>query len=187
MMTAPSNPPITQWLKRWSDDPNAREHVVTVLYDELRVLAAREFGRASGQTLQPTALLNEAMIKLLGPAAGSFENRGHFFSAAARAMRQVLVDQARRRHSDKRGSGVRSLPLDCALDVAMPSAEDLLALDAALRDLEKLDPRAARIIELRYFAGLTLEDSAALLDCHPSTVSAEWMHARAWLHARLGA
>lgn len=176
---------VTDLLERWGEDAGARDQAVATLYRELRGLASREFARSDSHTLQTTALLNEAMLKLIGPATGGFENRGHFFAAAAKAMRQVLVDRARHHSADKRGGGQRALPLEHALEVALPPADELLALDAALRKLEALDPAAVQIVELRYFAGLTLDETAAAVRLHPSTVSAEWMHARAWLRREL--
>ena len=176
---------ITGMLARWGSSPQAREDAVRMLYGELRQLAGRIYSGSGAATLQPTALINEAMLKMLGDAAASFEDRGHFFGAAARAMRQVLVDHARRKFSGKRGDGVSTLSLDVALSVAVPPPDELIALDALLNELEALDPGAARVVELRYFAGLTLAETAAALGVHPSTVSAEWAHARAWLKRAL--
>ena len=137
-----------------------------------------------GSTLQPTALVNEAFLRLLGNQAG-FADRRHFFGAAARAMRQVLVDRLRHHAADKRDGGRRPLALDQALDVAAADNLELLQLDQCLRQLDALDPRAARIVELRYFAGLTLQQTAEVLDLHTATVSADWAHARAWLQRQL--
>jgi RNA polymerase sigma factor (TIGR02999 family) len=176
---------ITTMLSRWGNSPQAREDAVRLLYGELRQLAGRIFSGSNAATLQPTALINEAMLKLLGDSVASFDDRAHFFGAAARAMRQVLVDHARRKQSGKRGDGVAPLSLEVALDIAVPPPDDLIALDAVLNELEALDPGAARIVELRYFAGLTLAETAEALDVHPSTVSAEWVHARAWLRRAL--
>lgn len=178
---------ITAMLGRWGSSPQARDDAVRMLYGELRQLAGRIYSGSGAATLQPTALINEAMLKLLGDAAASFDDRGHFFGAAARAMRQVLVDHARRKFAGKRGDGLSQLSLDVALNVAVPPPDELIALDALLNELEALDPQAARVVELRYFAGLTLAETAAALGVHPSTVSAEWVHARAWLKRGLEA
>ncbi|MEO6064748.1 MAG: ECF-type sigma factor [Lysobacterales bacterium] len=185
MTTADANE-ITGLLARWPDDSQARDRAVSLLFNELRQLARREFSGQIGNTLQPTALINEAMLKMLGGAPAGFESRRHFFGAAARAMRQVLVDRARRKATDKRNAGERPLSLDEALDVAVPAADDLIALDEALRKLEQHDERAARLVELRYFAGMTLDETAQVLELHPATVSSEWAHARAWLRHALG-
>lgn len=179
---------LTNWLAAWhAGDRAAGERVCARVYAELRGMAAGLLGPgANDRTLQPTALVNEAMIKLIG-ADADFANRAHFFGAAARAMRQVLVDAARARNADKRGNGMRPEALDVACDVAIADSGDLLALDDALTRLEALDPQAARIVELRYFAGLSIEASAETLGLHPSTAYREWQHARAWLRQRLSA
>lgn len=179
---------ISGLLARWGESAKARDDAVRILYSELRRVAGGVYASSGPghETLQPTALINEAMLKLLGGANAAFDDRRHFFGAAARAMRQVLVDRARHRLASKRGDGVRPLPLDSALDVALPAPDELLALDDALSKLEALDPQAARIVELRYFGGLTLEQTADALGIHASTVSAEWAHARAWLAQAIG-
>lgn len=177
---------LTGWLAAWhAGDRAAGERVCSRVYAELRSMAAGLLGPgAAGGTLQPTALVNEALLKLLG-ADADFHSRAHFFGAAARAMRQVLVDAARARQADKRGSGLRAEPLDVALDVAVADSSELLALDQALSQLEALDAQAARIVELRYFAGLSIEETALALELHASSVFREWQHARAWLKGRL--
>lgn len=176
---------LTGWLAAWqAGDRAAGERVCARVYAELRGMAAGLLGPAGAATLQPTALVHEALLKLLGNHA-DFHSRAHFFGAAARAMRQVLVDAARARHADKRGNGQRAEPLEVALDVAIADSSELLALDDALSQLEVLDPQAARIVELRYFAGLSIEQAAAALGLHPSSAYREWQHARAWLRRRL--
>lgn len=177
---------LTQWLAAWhAGDRAAGERVCARVYAELRGMAAGLLGPgAAARTLQPTALVNEALIKLLG-ADVDFDSRAHFFGAAARAMRQVLVDAARAQQADKRGGGVAAEPLDVALDVAVADSSELLALDDALSRLEALDPQAARIVELRYFGGLSIEQTAMALGLHPSSAYREWQHARAWLRRRL--
>jgi len=177
---------VTGLLERWGEDGQAREKLAETLYAELRSLARGMLSGSGEQTLQPTALVNEAFLRLLGGRTDSFEGRRHFFGAAARAMRQVLVDRARRRHSDKRGSGVRPLSLDHALGIPVADDGELLALDDALKKLESVDARAARVVELRFFGGLTLDQTAEVVGIHPSTVSSEWTHARAWLRRQMG-
>lgn len=183
----PSAAEVTQLLARWGDSEAAREQLLGLVYAELRRLAASVMsGGASTPTLQPTAVVHEAMIKLLG-SSPSFDNRRHFFATAASAMRQVLVDHFRRKQADKRGGGAIHISLDLADSMPVKEADDLIALDEALSQLERLDPQAARIVELRYFAGLSLEETAQALDVHPSTVGREWAHARAWLRRALDA
>lgn len=190
MGVAASDPgELTQLLTRWAQgDAQSGEHAVALVYHELKRLAGGLLsGGAGGVTLQATALVNEALVKLLGAAARDFDNRAHFFGAAGRAMRQVLVDRARRRLSEKRGGGEAPLPLEHAHDVSTGDQIDLLQLDGALRQLETLDPLQVRIVELRYFAGLSIEETAAVLALHPSAVNREWVMARAWLKCELSA
>lgn len=140
---------VTGLLARWGNDADARERLVAMLYAELRRLARGLLNGGEEQTLQPTALVNEAFLKLLGTESDGFDNRRHFFGAAACAMRQVLVDRARRRQSEKRGSGVRPVSLDNALGIPVADDGELLTLNDALCRLEALDPQAARVVELR--------------------------------------
>lgn len=178
---------LTQLLARWAaGDAQSGEHAIALVYNELKRLAGGLLsGGAGGVTLQPTALVNEALLKLLGAAAQDFANRAHFFGAAGRAMRQVLVDRARRRLSEKRGSGAVPLALEFAPEISTGGQIDLLELDSALRQLEALDPQQVRIVELRYFVGLSIEETAAVLNLHPSAVNREWAMARAWLKCAL--
>ena len=188
MGAAASDPgELTQLLACWAQgDAQSGERAVTLVYHELKRLAGGMLsGGAGGVTLQPTALVNEAMLKLLGAGALEFDNRAHFFGAAGRAMRQVLVDRARRRSSEKRGSGQTPLTLEQAEGVAVGEQVDLLYLDAALRELETLDPQQVRIVELRYFVGLSIHETAAVLGMHPSAINREWTMARAWLKCAL--
>jgi RNA polymerase sigma factor (TIGR02999 family) len=180
---------LTRLLALWAEgDAHSGEQAIELVYHELKRLAGSLLsGGAGGVTLQPTALVNEALIKLLGSAARDFDNRAHFFGAAGRAMRQVLVDRARRRASEKRGSGETPVALDHAADLSTGGDPDLLALDDALRRLEALDPQQVRVVELRYFVGLSIEETAAVLDLHPSAVNREWAMARAWLKQALAA
>jgi RNA polymerase sigma factor (TIGR02999 family) len=167
-------------------DPHAAEQLLPVVYDELRKLAAQKLAQEQpGQTLQATALVHEAYLRLVGGAApGSYQGRCHFFAAAATAMRRILIDRARHRRAEKRGGGRRRHGLDDLAAVAPD--EELLALDEALHQLATRDPVKARLVELRYFAGLTGEQAAEALGISPSTADRYWAYARAWLRAELG-
>src|SRR6516164_8991292 len=167
-------------------DPQAAAQLLPLVYDELRQLAAQKLAHeAPGQTLQATALVHEAYVRLVGggEAAGlelRWDSRGHFFAAAAEAMRRILIDQARRKHSQKRGGARRRVELDAGALLAEPegeAAEDLLALDEALQQLEAEDPLKARLVKLRYFAGLSLADAAAALGVSPATAKRYWVYA----------
>jgi RNA polymerase sigma factor (TIGR02999 family) len=159
------------------------------VYDELRKLAkarlARE--RQRNQTLQPTALVHEAYLRVSGDRpAQEWDRRGHFFAAAALAMRRILVERARHYQRIKHGAGGEHVELDEVMLRADPALDDLVAVDEALTQLEKLDPRKAKIVTLRYFAGLSVEETAKALDLSPATVKNEWAFARAWLYRQLG-
>jgi len=164
----------------------AAEELAALLYDELRALARQELaGERPEHTLQPTALVHEAYLRLVGGDGGSFENRAHFFGAAATAIRRVLVDHARRRARAKRGGGMAQLALD-EVDPAQPISDaELLGLDEALARLGELDPTKARIVELRFFAGMSVEELARALELSESTVRRHWRMARAWLRGEL--
>jgi RNA polymerase sigma factor (TIGR02999 family) len=162
-------------------DARAAEQLLPLVYDELRKLAARRLAQETpGQTFQATALVHEAYLRLVGQdEARKWESRGHFFAAAAQAMRSILVDNARRKGARKRGVGLERRPLD---EVAAPQPDDeLLALDEALQALAATDPVKARLVELRYFAGLTGEEAAAALGISPATADRHWAFAKAWL------
>jgi RNA polymerase sigma factor (TIGR02999 family) len=165
-------------------DPHAAEQLLPLVYEELRQLAARKLGQEMpGQTLQPTALVHEAYLRLVDAKnAQHFNSRGHFFAAAAEAMRRVLVDNARRKRSAKRGGDrVRQDVAD--LQVALPEEpEDLVALDEALHKLAATDKTAAGLVHLRFFAGLPLAEAAEILGIAPRTADRLWAYARAWLH-----
>lgn len=165
--------------------PPAIDELYSLAYDELRRLAGAVKHGDPFATVTTTALVNEAWLKLAASPHFRIVDERHFKHIVVRAMRQVLVDSARARQADKRGNGVRPEPLESALDVASADGSELLALDEALTQLEALDAQAARIVELRYFAGLSLEESAAALGLHPSSAYREWQHARAWLRRRL--
>jgi RNA polymerase sigma factor (TIGR02999 family) len=161
-------------------DLHAAEQLLPLVYDELRKLAAQKLAQEKpGQTLQATALVHEAYLRLVdGEQARQWNSRGHFFSAAAEAMRRILVDQARRKQATKRGGQARRVPLD-AVDIGFTSpAEELLALDEALTRLAAEDPQAAQLIQLRHFAGLSLEDAAEIVGISRSTAYEHWSYAR---------
>jgi RNA polymerase sigma factor (TIGR02999 family) len=170
-------------------DPQAADRLLPLVYDELRKLAAQRLANEKpGQTLQPTALVHEAYLRLLGSQAESaeprtYKDRGHFFAAAATAMRRIIIYTARRKKTDKRGGAFRRQPLEA---IAAPEAdEEMLALDEALDKLAVRDPTKARLVELRYFAGLTGEQAAAVLGISPSTADRHWAYAKAWLQAEV--
>jgi RNA polymerase sigma factor (TIGR02999 family) len=171
-------------------DRKAAADLLPLVYDELRKLAAaRMADEASNQTLQPTALVHEAYIRLVGPAdQAQWKNRGHFFAAAAEAMRRILVDGARRKRSEKHGGHRHRVDLPDVPAERVVDDEQLLALDAALTRFAAEDPVAARVVELRHFAGLSIEDAATALGLSRATAYRHWTYARAWLrHAVSGA
>jgi RNA polymerase sigma factor (TIGR02999 family) len=170
-------------------DPQAASQLLPLVYNELRQLAAQKLAHETpGQTLQPTALVHEAYLRLVGAAEDPhWDSRGHFFAAAAEAMRRILVENARGKQAAKRGGGRARADLDMN-QVGVPEVrEDLLALDEALDQLAAADPEAARLVQLRYFAGLTLAEAAQVLGVSPRTADRLWAYARAWLlHALEG-
>jgi RNA polymerase sigma factor (TIGR02999 family) len=167
-------------------DPEATRKIVPMVYDELRRLAARYMQlEIPGQTLQPTALVHEAFLKMIEGQSIAWESRAHFFGVASRLMREILIDRARKHNAVKHGGGKRPLQLDEALVYADERADQIVALDEALKRLEQLDPRQSRIIELRFFGGLSVEESAEVMGISPRTVKREWSVARLWLHREL--
>src|SRR4051794_40627650 len=174
---------ITRLLADWSNgDRQALEKLTPLVYDELRRLAARYLRQErSDHTLQSTALVHEAYMKLVGQNNVRWQNRAHFFGIAAQMIRRILVDYARARRAEKRGSGVDALSLDEA--IALPGGKDLdlVALDDALEGLAKIDERQSRLVELRFFAGLTLEETAEVLQMSTATAKRDWVSAKAWL------
>lgn len=168
----------------WSQgDKAALDQLVPLVYPELRRLAKRHMNRENpAHTLQTSALINEAYLKLVNQQNVQWQNRAHFFAVAAQVMRHILVDHARTRNYAKRGGGAFKLPLDEAANLTERRATELIALDDALRDLARLDERRSRIIELRFFGGLSLEETAEVMNISPSTVQREWRVAKAWLH-----
>lgn len=178
---------ITAMLDRWSaGDPDALDRLIPVVFDEVRNIAKMYFRNESpGHTLQPTALVHEVYLRLRGKRSVQWQNRNHFFGAMAGMVRHVLVDHARRQKSAKRGGGIPKLPLDDFVLVAEERHADLVALDGALEALEILDPRQHRVVELKYFMGLTLEQIADVLDVAKSTVIRDWANARVFLQREL--
>jgi RNA polymerase sigma factor (TIGR02999 family) len=182
---------ITRLLHQWQDGSrDAFERLVPLVYDELRTIASRRVSREwRHDHLQTTAVVNEAYVRLFGQREVDWQNRGHFFAIAAQLMRRILVDHARREHRQKRGGVSAQVVLDEAMAAApLPvDAVDTLDLDRALQKLERLDPDEAKIVELRFFGGLTIEETAAALGISVATVKREWAIAKGWLHRELAA
>jgi RNA polymerase sigma factor (TIGR02999 family) len=179
---------ITGLLSRWADgDGEAFGALMPVVYDELRKLAAHYLSKERpDHTLQPTALVHEAYLRLAGIRDMELRNRAHFYGAAAQVMRRVLVDHARQRRALKRGGPASPVvPFDEAIDTVIEAGVDFLALDEALAALEQISPARARVVELRYFGGLSVEETAEYLGVAPATVKRHWAFARAWLFSRL--
>jgi RNA polymerase sigma factor (TIGR02999 family) len=168
-------------------DPQAAEQLLPLVYDELRRLAGQKLAHEkAGQTLDATGLVHEAYIRLVDVVkAQHWNSRGHFFAAAAEAMRRILVEAARRKQSQKHGGQRRRVDLDQAEAVAAAAPDDLLALDEALEQLSQHDPVAGKLVQLRYFAGLAIEQAAEVLGLSTATAYRHWTFARAWLHAQL--
>jgi RNA polymerase sigma factor (TIGR02999 family) len=168
-------------------DPHAAGQLLPLVYDELRALAAQKLAQEKpGQTLQATALVHEAYVRLVGQdSAQQWANRGHFFAAAAEAMRRILVENARRKRGPKHGGGRARQDLDGLELAAPPLNEDLLALDEALSRLTEKDPVKAELVKLRHFAGLTIEEAAKALGVSMTTANRYWAYARAWLHQQI--
>jgi RNA polymerase sigma factor (TIGR02999 family) len=178
---------ITQLLIAWNQgDQGARDELTPLIYDELRRLARGYLRRERpGHTLQPTALVHEAFLRLIDQSQVNWQNRAHFFGAAARLMRQILINHAEARRAAKRGGEAERVSLN-DVDHSAPAQEiDLIALNEALTNLERIDPRQGRIVELRYFSGLTIEEIAEVMNVAPVTVKREWIAARAWLRREL--
>lgn len=179
---------ITTLLERWAlGDANAFKALMPIVYAELRGLADHYLRQErDGHTLQPTALVHEAYLRLAGIRDMQLQNRAHFYGAAAKVMRRVLVDHARQRQAAKRGGPSRSMvPLDDALEARVDFQLDLVALDEALNALEQTAADKARVVELRYFGGLSVDETAEYMDIAPATVHRYWAYARAWLYRRL--
>jgi RNA polymerase sigma factor (TIGR02999 family) len=186
-MTEPSPPDITQMLIDWSNgDREALDRLLPVVYTELRRQAARHLRRErAGHTLQTTDLIHEAYLRLVDQRSVSWQNRAHFFAVAAQSMRRILVDHARRRHRAKRGGSDIAIPLDEGLLVAAEKSVDLLALDEALTRLAAIDVRQSQIVELRFFSGLSNEETAAVIGVSLTTVKDDLNMAKAWLRREI--
>jgi RNA polymerase sigma factor (TIGR02999 family) len=178
---------VTDLLLSWrKGDAAALDRLVPLVYDELRRVARRQLrGESPGHALQATALVHEAYLRLVDVDRMTLTSRAHFFGVAATLMRQIVVDYARRQRADKRGGGVTMLSLDEASPAAWTSSVDVLALDEALDALSAIDVRQCRVVELRFFAGLTIDEAATALGISPATVEREWALAKAWLFRRL--
>ena len=180
-----SSPPgdVTRLLLAWSNgDREALEGLIPVVYGELRRIAVRYFRHERpNQTLQPTALVHEAYFKLIAQEDARWQNRAQFFGVAAQLMRRILVDHARTRVAAKRGGGVTPITLVDVADASSPRGVDVIALDDALTRLTSLYPEQGRLVELRYFGGLTIEETGEAMGISPATVKRQWMVARAWL------
>jgi RNA polymerase sigma factor (TIGR02999 family) len=179
---------ITHLLNEWNaGDPQALDRLTPLVYEELRHQAARYLRRERpGHTLQTTALIHEAYLRLVDAKDVHWESRTHFFAIAANLMRRILVDHARRRDADKRGGSQVQVQLNEALAVADATNVDLLAINEALDKLAVIDPQQARVVELRFFGGLSVEETAAALGVSPKTIKRDWSVARAWLRREIG-
>jgi RNA polymerase sigma factor (TIGR02999 family) len=177
---------VTDWLIAWSQgDEAALDQLIPLVHEELRRLAKRYMRRERGQraarTLQTTALVNEAYLRLIDAGRVQWQNRAHFFAIAARLMRRILVDYARAQNYAKRGGGLPQVSLDDAPELAAERAPDLVALDDALNALSRIDERKGQVIEMRFFGGLSVEETAEVLKVSPDTVMRDWRLAKAWL------
>lgn len=175
---------VTQLLAAWGNgDKSALDKLYPLVHDELRRIAGRQMKHErAGHTLQATALVNEAYVRLAGQDRFEWHNRAHFFAVCAQVMRHVLIDHARAHARDKRGGGAIQVSLNEAALIAGQPAEHFVALDEALRFLEDVDPQKSKIVELRYFGGLNIEQTAEVLNISPRTVRREWQRAKAWLY-----
>ena len=185
-MTEPRS--VTALLGDWSrGNQSALNELLPLVYAELRRIAARQLRRERpNHTLQPTALVHEVYLRLVDQRQVDWKSRAHFFGVAAQVMRRLLVDHARRHGAGKRGEGVPCVPIDEAREVAAPAEIPILALDRALDRMQKVDPELARIVELRAFGGLTIDQAAHVLNISPSTAKRDWRTAKAWLNRELG-
>ncbi|HEX2523695.1 MAG TPA: sigma-70 family RNA polymerase sigma factor [Terriglobia bacterium] len=186
-MTSPPSQDVTELLRAWSDgDKGALERLVPLVHKELHRLARHYMaGERPGHTLQVTALVNEAYLRLIDASQMQWQNRAHFFGVAAQLMRQILVDFARSRQSQKRGGEVIQVPFNEALVVSEGREANLVALDDALKDLAEIDPRRSQLVELRFFGGLSVQETAEVMKTSPRTILREWSLAQAWLYREL--
>lgn len=186
-MPGSSSSQVTELLVRWRDgDREALDSLLPLVYDELRRIARHYLqGERSGHTLQSTALVNEAYVRMVAQDFPQWQNRAHFFAVAAQLMRQILVDHARSHRASKRGGNVYKVSLDEAEEQPLATDVDIIALDDALKNLAEMDLQQSRVVELKFFAGLSIEDTAEVLNISPSTVKRDWITARAWLYREL--
>jgi RNA polymerase sigma factor (TIGR02999 family) len=186
-MTQPSTHEVTGLLIEWSNgDKAALDKLAPLVYQELRRLAHHYMSHERpGHTLQTTALVNEAYLRLVNRKGVQWQNRAHFFGIAATLMRSILVDHARSHAYAKRGGGARKIEFDEAMIVSQERAAEVVALDDVLKQLADFDPQQSRIVELRFFGGLTIEETSEVLDLSPATIKREWSTARAWLYREL--
>ena len=182
MADVPS-PDVTQLLAQWRNgDEAALQQLVPIVHEDLRTLARRQMaGERPGHTLQPTALVNEAYLRLVNLKQMDWQNRAHFFAMGARLMRRILVDFARSRRYQKRGGGAKQVPFDQALEVAAGRPTDVVALNEALEVLAAVDARKSRVVELRFFGGLSVEETAEVLNVSRETIKRDWTFAKMWL------
>ena len=178
---------VSVLLRKWSHgDEGALEQLTPLVYDELHRLAHQHMRRESaGHVLQTSALINEAYLRLVDQPRIQWESRAHFFGIAARLMRRILVDDARKRNSAKRGGSLIQVPLDVVGNIAQQQAANVVAVDEALQRLEAIDARQSQIVELRFFGGLSIDETADLLKVSPGTVMRDWTFARAWLKSQM--
>ena len=186
-MTTLSETNVTELLLEWRQgESDALNRLTPLVYDELRRMAHRYVQRErAGHTLETTALVNEAFLRLIGQQKIDWQNRAHFFAVTAQVMRHVLIDHARRRHFAKRGGEAQRVSLEEASVMSHERAAELVALDEALDNLARIDPRKSRVVELRYFGGLSLEETADVLEISLMTVRRDWRAAKAWLYKAL--
>jgi len=186
-MTNASQQEITRLLADWAGgDREALDKLTPLVHAELRRIARRQMGgERQGHTLQATALVNEAYMRLAGGVGFEWHDRAHFYAVCAQVMRHVLIDHARAHARDKRGGGALQVSLEEVAVMSGEGASELVALDEALRELEEVDPQKGRVVELRYFAGMSIEETAEVLGISPTTVRREWRRAKAWLYRAL--
>ncbi len=188
-LATPSRTEITQWLASCKGgDTQALESLLPIVYDELHRQAVRFFVRErAGHTLQPTALVNEVYLRLVNQDGAKWQNRAQFFGIAAQMMRRILVSHARGRQAAKRGGGEHRITLEEGVAIAPQRDANLLAVDEALKKLETMDPEKSRMVELRFFSGLSVQETAEVMGISPRTVDRQWQTAKAWLHREIGA
>jgi RNA polymerase sigma factor (TIGR02999 family) len=186
-MGAPLTNEVTERLIAWSaGDRAAFDHLLPIVYQELRRMAGAYLRQENpGHTLQPTALVHETWLRLIDQTRVNWQNRAQFFGVAAQMMRRILVDHAKAKHREKRGGDAVKLSLDDVVNLSQERVTDLLALNDALDDLSRIDGRKSRVIELRYFGGFSVEETAQILEVSPETVIRDWKMAKAWLYQQI--